>query len=529
MSLVSTGFLVFLLVGVIVYYLIPKKAQWAWLLILSYAYYLCSGYKTVVFILLTTIVTFTSGILLERTEDNLDKSLKADGLAREDKKALKEKAKTYKKRVVVLALLLVFGVLAVVKYHNFAIENVNGIIKAFGGNGRISTFTLLLPLGISFYSFQSISYVIDVYRGKVKACNNIFKYALFVSYFPQITQGPIGRYDRLAPQFLAEHKYDLAVIQHGLQRMAWGLFKKFIIADRAGVVSDLVFNNPGQYHGIYVIIGVLAYCAQLYGDFAGGIDMVMGASEMFGIHLDDNFRQPFFSHSIGEFWRRWHITLGTWMKDYVFYPFCLSKAMNKFGKWGKKHLGDHVGKTLPICLSNLLIFFIVGIWHGAEWRYIMYGMYNGVIIAFSNLVEPLYKKCLHACHINPHKKWWQCVQILRTFILVNIGWVFDCSAAGMESAIRMIKRMITDLRFDQLNAGMFKSIGLTSVDYIILAAGCIVILIISILKERGVQIRAAVAAKPIAVRWLIYYGLIVAIFVLGYASDAGSGFLYANF
>lgn len=159
----------------------------------------------------------------------------------------------------------------------------------------------------------------------------------------------------------------------------------------------------------------------------------------------------------------------------------------------------------------------------------MYGMYNGIIIAFSNLVEPLYKKCLHACHINPHKKWWQCVQILRTFILVNIGWVFDCSAAGMGSAVRMIKRMITDLRFDQLNAVMFKSIGLKPADYIILAIGCIVVLIISILKERGVQIRAAVEAKPIAVRWLIYYGLIVAIFVLGYASDAGSGFLYANF
>ena len=160
---------------------------------------------------------------------------------------------------------------------------------------------------------------------------------------------------------------------------------------------------------------------------------------------------------------------------------------------------------------------------------------NGVIsctvciIAFSNLAEPLYKKCLHACHIDPHKKWWQCVQVLRTFILVNIGWVFDCSAAGMGSAIRMIKRMFTELRFDQLNAQMFKCIGLTSVDYIILLAGCIVVLIISIIKEEGVQIRAAVAAKPIAVRWLIYYGIIVAIFVLGYASDAGSGFLYANF
>ena len=488
MSLVSTGFLVFLLVGVIVYYLIPKKAQWAWLLILSYAYYLCSGYKTVVFILLTTIVTFTSGILLERTEDNLDKSLKADGLAREDKKALKEKAKTYKKRVVVLALLLVFGVLAVVKYHNFAIENVNGIIKAFGGNGRISTFTLLLPLGISFYSFQSISYVIDVYRGKVKACNNIFKYALFVSYFPQITQGPIGRYDRLAPQFLAEHKYDLAVIQHGLQRMAWGLFKKFIIADRAGVVSDLVFNNPGQYHGIYVIIGVLAYCAQLYGDFAGGIDMVMGASEMFGIHLDDNFRQPFFSHSIGEFWRRWHITLGTWMKDYVFYPFSLSKAMNKLGKFFKKHsktrFGKYMAKALPICLADLLIFFIVGVWHGAAWKYIVYGMYNGIIMSFSSIMAPVYEKMFKITHINKTARWYRGWQIIRTFILVNISWYFD-NAATLTDAFRLMGNTFKHASFSM--DAVVKMFG-SQLDLIILLAGCLVWLIVSILKEKGIVI-----------------------------------------
>ena len=529
MSLVSTGFLVFLLVGVIVYYLIPKKAQWAWLLILSYAYYLCSGYKTVVFILLTTIVTFTSGILLERTEDNLDKSLKADGLAREDKKALKEKAKTYKKRVVVLALLLVFGVLAVVKYHNFAIENVNGIIKAFGGNGRISTFTLLLPLGISFYSFQSISYVIDVYRGKVKACNNIFKYALFVSYFPQITQGPIGRYDRLAPQFLAEHKYDLAVIQHGLQRMAWGLFKKFIIADRAGVVSDLVFNNPGQYHGIYVIIGVLAYCAQLYGDFAGGIDMVMGASEMFGIHLDDNFRQPFFSHSIGEFWRRWHITLGTWMKDYIFYPMSLSKGMNKLSKWGKKHLGNHLGRTLPICFANLVIFFIVGIWHGAEVRYIAYGLYNGIIIAFSNLCEPIYKKGLEKFHINGDGRGWKIFKIIRTFILVNIGWIFDCCALGMRTAVKMMTEMFTKLNVQLLTWDIFKQFELKPKDYIVIAVGCVVIFIVGIFKEKGIKIRETIASKPLAVRWLLYYGIIILALLFGYTDSGSSGFMYAAF
>ena len=411
MSLVSTGFLVFLLVGVIVYYLIPKKAQWAWLLILSYAYYLCSGYKTVVFILLTTIITFTSGILLERTEDNLARSLKAEGLAREDKKALKEKAKTYKKRVAVIALLLVFGVLAVVKYHNFAIENVNGIIKAFGGNGSISTFTLLLPLGISFYSFQSISYVIDVYRGKVKACNNIFKYALFVSYFPQITQGPIGRYDRLAPQFLAEHKYDLAVIQHGLQRMAWGLFKKFIIADRAGVVSDLVFNNPGQYHGIYVIIGVLAYCAQLYGDFAGGIDMVMGASEMFGIHLDDNFRQPFFSHSIGEFWRRWHMTLGRFFTRYVYIPLG----------------GNRRGKMRTLC-NVMIVMLLSGLWHGAAWTFVLWGFLHGVGMIWDNLEHP---------HLP--KKW---MRQAATFAYVCMTFVFF-RAESIAQGVDVLKSIVS--------------------------------------------------------------------------------------
>ena len=371
--------------------------------------------------------------------------------------------------------------LGIMKYTNFMLGNIDAVLRLFGSGKQIGVLNLTLPLGISFYTFQSISYVVDVYRGKHKAQGNFFKHALFVSFFPQLLQGPIGRYERLGSQLYEGHSYNLKELQFGVQRILWGFFKKMVLADRVNAAVLLIFHNYWNYGGWYNVLGVLLYSIQLYADFSGGIDIVIGIAQMFGITMDENFRQPYFSRSISEFWRRWHITLGTWMKDYVFYPFCLSKAMNKFGKWGKKHLGDHVGKTLPICLSNLLIFFIVGIWHGAEWRYIMYGMYNGVIIAFSNLVEPLYKKCLHACHINPHKKWWQCVQILRTFILVNIGWVFDCSAAGMESAIRMIKRMITDLRFDQLNAGMFKSIGLTSVDYIFLLAGCVVVLIISCL------------------------------------------------
>ncbi|MDO5338990.1 MAG: MBOAT family O-acyltransferase [Eubacteriales bacterium] len=529
MSLVSTGFLVFLLVGVIVYYLIPKKAQWAWLLILSYAYYLCSGYKTIIFMILTTCVTYSAGRLLQYSEEKLDNNLKQEDLSREDKKAFKEKNKAFKKKIVLAALLLVFGILAVIKYYNFAIENINSIIKAFGGNGRISALKLLLPLGISFYSFQSISYVIDVYRGKVKACSNIFKYALFVSYFPQITQGPIGRYDRLAPQFFEEHKYDLVVIQHGLQRMAWGLFKKFIIADRAGVVANLVFNNPGQYHGIYVIIGVLGYCAQLYGDFAGGIDMVMGASEMFGIQLDDNFRQPFFSHSIGEFWRRWHITLGTWMKDYVFYPFSLSKAMNKLGKFFKKHsktrFGKYMAKALPICLADLLIFFIVGVWHGAAWKYIVYGMYNGIIMSFSSIMAPVYEKMFKITHINKNARWYRAWQIVRTFILVNISWYFD-DAATLTDAFRLMGNTFKHAAFSM--DAVIKMFG-SEVDLIIVLAGCVVWLIISILKEKGIAIRASLDKKPLIIRWAVYILLVMSVATVGYISSTSGGFMYAQF
>ena len=514
MELISAAFAAFTVIFLIAYYVCPKRFRWMVLLLASYCYYIIICGKYVAFILFTTASTYFGAVFIDILLDTQKKTIKenAKSWSREQRKAYKETIRKKRIAIMLLVLILNFGLLGFLKYIPYA-----------------SRLGLLLPLGISFYTFQSMGYLIDVYQEKVKAQTNFFKLALFVSFFPQIIQGPIAVYDDLAGQLYEGHAFDYDKLKRGALLVLWGAFKKMVIADRAVVVMNYILSDVHGFSGSYVLFAAVVYALQLYTDFSGGIDIVRGIGEMFGITMAENFRQPYFSKSIGEFWRRWHITLGTWMKDYVFYPFCLSKAMNKFGKWGKKHLGDHLGKTLPICLSNLLIFFIVGIWHGAEWRYIMYGMYNGVIIAFSNLVEPLYKKCLHACHINPHKKWWQCVQILRTFILVNIGWVFDCSVAGMGSAIRMIKRMITDLRFDQLNAAMFKNIGLTSVDYIFLLAGCVVVLIISVLKERGVQIRVAVAAKPIVVRWLIYYGIILAIFVMGYASNAGSGFLYANF
>lgn len=234
---------------------------------------------------------------------------------------------------LVLGLILNFGMLGVIKYTNFMIENLNALFHM-----NLRGMEILLPLGISFYTFQSSGYLLDVYWKRCDAERNPVKYALFVSFFPQILQGPIGRYSRLAHQLYEPHKFEGKNITRGFERILWGFFKKMILADWAAVFVDAIFDNPDQYSGL-AIFGVLFYTVQLYADFSGGMDVVIGIASMFGIELDENFKRPFFSISITDFWHRWHITLGTWMKDYVFYPVTLSKWMGKFGKWGKKVFG----------------------------------------------------------------------------------------------------------------------------------------------------------------------------------------------
>ena len=317
MSFTTFEFFPFALMPLVVYYIIPQKVRWVWLLILSYMYYFSYHVTTVWMMILTTAVTYAGGILLGKlNSEKPDKD--AD---RETKKAFKKDITNKKKKVVLGVILLSFGVLAVCKYTNFMIGNINGILSAFGSRGRLSVLKLTLPLGISFYTFQSVSYVVDVYRGKHEPQKNFFKYALFVSFFPQLLQGPIGRYERLGEQLYEGHAYDLKNIQFGLQRILWGMLKKMVLADRVNAAVTLIFNNYWNYGGWINVFGVILYSIQLYADFSGGIDITIGIAQMFGITMDENFRQPYFSRSIGEFWRRWHITLGTWMKDYIFYPF----------------------------------------------------------------------------------------------------------------------------------------------------------------------------------------------------------------
>ncbi|MEG1958145.1 MAG: MBOAT family O-acyltransferase [Lachnospiraceae bacterium] len=508
MSFISMEFLIFVCVAVLGYYLIPKKCQWMWLLAFSYLFYMSVSIKIVFFLLFTTLTTYTAGMLLDRIQSTS-----------EDKLVIKKN----KRRVIILTLLLNFGMLAFLKYANFAIDNVNAIF-----NSNFIHRNLLLPLGISFYTFQSMGYILDVYWGKYKPERNPFRFALFVSFFPQLLQGPIGRFDRLAHQFFETHTFDLTRIQLGLQLMLWGYFKKIVIADRAATVVNKVFSEYTNYTGMTVVIAVLLYSVQLYADFSGGMDVVMGVAELFGIRLDANFKRPYFATSITDFWHRWHITLGTWMKDYVFYPLSLSKWMNRFGKKTKKIFGKKTGRVIPVALANVVVFLIVGVWHGAAWKYIAYGLYNGLIIAISNLIAPLYKKGFAISHINEKSRIWKLFQILRTFILVNISWYFDM-AVSLTAAFVMMKNTVKNFTFSTLTDGSLLMLGLDKKDYVILILGCLVWFVISFLQEKGVSIRESVGAKPLVLRWGLYIALLFSIPAFGYVMVTTGGFIYAQF
>ena len=501
-------FLIFVGIAVIGYYLIPKRFQWIWLLIFSYIYYASSGIKILFFLLYTTITTYGTGRLLDRVNH---------------KELPRNEAKSRKRRILIGCLLLNFGMLAVLKYTNFAIENVNAIFHA-----GISFQKLILPLGISFYTFQSMGYIIDVYWGKYEAEKNPFRFALFVSFFPQLLQGPIGRFDRLARQLYEQHSFDLLKAQYALQLMLWGFFKKLVLADRAAVVVNQVFQNYTQYSGVTNIVAVLMYSIQLYMDFSGGMDVVMGVAALFGVELDQNFKRPYFATSITDFWHRWHITLGTWMKDYIFYPVSLSKWMGKFGKWSKKAFGKKTGRVVPICVANIIVFLVVGIWHGAAWKYIAYGLCNGLIIAISSLLAPLYRKGFEKFHINPKSGAWHVVQILRTFLLVNISWYFDM-AVSLSAAFAMMKSTVTGFSLATLTDGSLMMLGLDKLDYMILAMGCLVVFLISFLKEKGIQIRESLGRKPLVIRWAVYGMLVFGIPMFGYVMTTTGGFIYAQF
>lgn len=514
MLFTSYEFLFFLLILLGLYYVIPARFQWVLLLGFSYLFYLAANPWYLLYILTTTVTVYLSAVRIEkiRAEQKAYLAQNKDSLDREARKKYKGRQQKRMWHMLLAGLLFNLGILAVVKYANFAIHNLNIVLHTFGSPSEIRPLDLLLPMGISFYTFQALGYLIDVYRGSCSAEKNLFRFALFVSFFPQLIQGPISRFHELSQTLYAEHPFDRSQLLGGLQRILWGFFKKLVIADRIIIGVNEIIKNPEQYSGAYVFVGMMFYAAELYADFTGGIDITIGIAQCLGIVVTENFNRPYFSKSIKEYWRRWHITMGTWFTDYIFYPVSICRPMLKLSQFSRKHFGDVIGKRIPVYLSSFLVWFATGIWHGASWNFIVWGLGNWVVIMISQEFEPCYQKFHRKFHVK-EKNWFRLFQIVRTVLLMSCLRTFDCYR-DVPLTFRMFGTMFTTGNWHILWDGSLLALGLGCADYVILAAGVALLICVSLLQRRG-SVRQQIAAKPYAVRFAAWYGLFLAVLILG--------------
>lgn len=528
MSYTSSEYFVFLLLAVVCYYIIPKKGRWVVLLLASYAFYFYSSRKYIIFIIGSAITIYLIGLWLSRIDVDFKEAKK--GLDKEAKKALKAKVSRKKRLVVWLGIVLNFIPLVFLKYFNFFSYELTRVGNYMGIGGKLPIHHFLLPLGISFYTLAAVSYISDVYRGKYAATRNPFKLALFLGFFPHIVEGPIGRFDLLGEQLYEGHSFDYARVTQGIQLMFWGLFKKLVVADRAAIFVDTVFNDYTNYSGMYVVIAMLLYTLQLYAEFSGCMDIVMGSAEIFGVKLDKNFERPFISKTVSEFWRRWHMTLGGWFRDYVFYPISLSKSFTKFSKKVKAKCSPFVTRILPAAMAMFVVWFGTGIWHGASLKYIMYGLYYYIIMVAGMLTEPLWCRLFDKLKVDRKGKVYRALQVVRTFIFVNIGMLLF-RTDNMGSFFHMFRSMFSNLSLSVLTDGSLLNLGIDKMDITVIIIGLIFIIIAGVLGERGCNIREAVAGKNIVVRWVLYYALVLAVLILGaYGFNYPDiGFIYAQF
>ena len=516
MQFTSFTFLLFTAVLLAVYYLIPGRWQWLLLLGASYLFYCWAGTEYLFFILFTTVSTYASVMVMTRNLEKRDAYLaqhKAD-MSREEKKAFKAKTKQANRIWLIACLVLNFGILAVCK--GVLIDPFRTMAKG----GGLSFLTAALPLGISFYMFQSMGYMVDVYRETVKAEKNFFKTALFVSFFPQLIQGPISKFNQLAPQLTAPHAFDGREVTFGLQRMLWGYFKKLVVADRIAVAIGALKGE--EYTGVAFLVLTLFYAIQIYGDFTGGIDVTIGLAQTLGIRLPENFIRPFFSKNIAEYWRRWHITLGVWMKDYIFYPISVSEPMRKLSKASRKRY-PNFGKRLPVYVASVCTWLATGIWHGFSPNFAVWGLLNCFVIVVSEELAPLYEKFHNRFHLKD-RKWYGAFEMLRMFWLMNLIRACDLFP-NVGDYFARLGSLFTTFNFHILWDGTLMNLGLTGLDYGIIFFGVALWFCVSLVQEKG-PVREKLQTWPAAARYGVVFALLVIVLLMG---SYGIGYDASNF
>jgi D-alanyl-lipoteichoic acid acyltransferase DltB (MBOAT superfamily) len=479
----SIDFAIFLPVVFILYWFVFNtnlKLQNFFVIFASYFFYGWWDWKFLGLILLSTIVDFTIGQALE-----------------------KAKRLSHRKRLLWTSILVNLGILGFFKYFNFFIENFVEVFRLFGMELNSSTLNIILPVGISFYTFQTLSYTIDVYRRKLNATNDFVSFAAFVSFFPQLVAGPIERATHLLPQFYLNRKFDYAKAVDGMRQILWGLFKKMVIADNCAEYANLMFDNPNEYNGISLLLGAVFFAFQIYGDFSGYSDIAIGISRLFGFDLRQNFAFPYFSRDIAEFWRRWHISLSTWFRDYLYIPLG----------------GSRKGQLINI--RNVFIIFIVsGFWHGANWTFIVWGALNAIFFIPLLTMQRNRRHLDVVAQNNKLPSVREIINMLATFLLVTFGWIFfrsESIAGAMEYLGGIFSTTLFDLPNFKGRAGAIATLLLL-----------IFFVIIEWKGRRGLYgIEKLFLNRNRALRWSFY---IFIVFLLGmFAKTDETPFIYFQF
>lgn len=495
MLFTSYSFLLFFPIVCLVYFLLPKKIRWVWLLLSSYYFYISWDVKYAVLLLVITLGTFFGALFLEKTENDVKR-----------------------KWILALGIALNLVLLCVFKYSNFLLNILNNIANALGMNPvREHPFDIVLPVGISFYTFQAIGYNVDVYRREEKAERNFFKYALFVSFFPQILSGPIARAKNLLKQINDKSlntSWDYQRVTLGLITMVWGFFLKIVVSDRIAFVVDEAFNHYENYGFGGLFLGALAYTIQIYTDFAGYSTIAVGAGKVLGFELIENFNTPYFATSIADFWRRWHISLSTWFRDYLYIPL----GGNRKGKIKK--------------YRNLLITFLLsGLWHGADWSFVLWGGIHGIYQIIGDLIKPIKLKIGEMINKKIFVSFYNLIQRIITFLLVSFAWIFF-RASDSNHAFGYIKQMLIPNRNVIGTGNLLLGFGLDETELIILGVLLIILFICSIVSfNLGVSFPTALSRQWLPVRWVVLLILLVACVILGIYGPGTdtSQFIYLQF
>jgi D-alanyl-lipoteichoic acid acyltransferase DltB (MBOAT superfamily) len=468
----SLHFLLFFIIVTSLYFALPHNRRWLLLLISSCYFYMAFVPIYIIILGGTIVIDYFAGIFIEKSEGKR------------------------RKLFLVASLVANIGVLAVFKYYNFINENLSFLLHGFGVSNPIPYLSILLPVGLSFHTFQAMSYTIEVYRGHQKAERHFGIYSLYVMFYPQLVAGPIERPQNMLHQFREKYDFDYDRVMSGLRLMAWGLFKKVVIADRLAIAVDTVFNNPEQHNSLSLIIATVFFTFQIFCDFSGYSDMALGAARIMGFKLMTNFDKPYQSKSVHEFWKRWHISLSTWFKDYLYITLG----------------GNRV--TVPRWYLNLFIVFLVsGLWHGANWTFVIWGALHGFYLVFGLITQKYRDRFNQLLRIDKVP----IISTISTFVLVAFAWIFF-RANSVDSAFYIVKHIFTGIPdvVHQLinNQPVLESMGLKKNDFALS-----ILLIIFLETVHYVQSKKSLSdifvQKPAYVRWAVYYGVILAIIFLG--------------